>query len=246
VARTLGGAPRQPSPVVTTTAAAGPRTLVSTDSVEDGEQVVRLLKDDFAQVQLSVRAGARPGGLDAGDPHALGRAIDQLRQKQVEATRGLAVPQHRAPAQVDAQPARADRAVPGRDAAPRREGRRVARRADGGGGRGADAAADLAGARSAAYEIPFVGDAPEALNLLRRVCPDAILMDIRLPGIDGVSLTERLKASPALADIPIIMMSGDARLERLVRSMEVGAAAFVVKPFTRESLTMKVEKVLKG
>jgi CheY-like chemotaxis protein len=71
-------------------------------------------------------------------------------------------------------------------------------------------------------------------------------MDIRLPGIDGVSLTERLKASPALADIPIIMMSGDARLERLVRSMEVGAAAFVVKPFTRESLTMKVEKVLKG
>jgi hypothetical protein len=91
VARTLGGAPRQPSPVVTTTAAAGPRILVSTDSVEDGEQVVRLLKDDFAQVQLSVRAGARPGGLDAGDPHALGRAIDQLRQKQVEATRGLAV-----------------------------------------------------------------------------------------------------------------------------------------------------------
>jgi CheY-like chemotaxis protein len=98
----------------------------------------------------------------------------------------------------------------------------------------------------AAYEILFVGDAPQALNLLRRVRLDAILMDIRLPGIDGVSLTERPKASPTLADIPIIMMSGDSRVETLVRSMEVGAAAFVVKPFTRESLTMEVEKVLKG
>jgi CheY-like chemotaxis protein len=78
------------------------------------------------------------------------------------------------------------------------------------------------------------------------VRPDAILMDIRLPGIDGVSLTERLKASPALADIPIIMMSGDSRVETLVRSMEAGATAFVVKPFTRQSLTMKLEKVLKG
>jgi DNA-binding NtrC family response regulator len=42
------------------------------------------------------------------------------------------------------------------------------------------------------------------------------------------------------------VMSGDSRVETLLRSMGVGAAAFVVKPFTRESLTSKLEKVLKG
>jgi PleD family two-component response regulator len=60
------------------------------------------------------------------------------------------------------------------------------------------------------------------------------------------SRRERLKASPALADIPSIMMSGDSRVETPVRSMEAGATAFVVKPFTRQSLTLKLEKVLKG
>ena len=42
------------------------------------------------------------------------------------------------------------------------------------------------------------------------------------------------------------VMSGDSRVETLLRSIGVGAAAFVVKPFTRESLTSKLEKVLKG
>lgn len=41
-------------------------------------------------------------------------------------------------------------------------------------------------------------------------------------------------------------MSGDSRVETPVRSMEAGATAFVVKPFTRQSLTLKLEKVLKG
>jgi CheY-like chemotaxis protein len=197
--------------------------------------------------ELSSRvAGTRAGDPDAGNPHALGRAIDQLRQSQIDVTRSIAArsiePLHKwarglreqiAPSLAGARPL-ADKVGASRAVLMAVEDDDLTRRL-------ISKALD-----PAAYELQFVGDAPEALNLLRRVRPDAILMDIRLPGIDGVSLTERLKASPALADIPIIMMSGDSRVETLVRSVEVGAAAFVVKPFTRQSLTMKLEKVLKA
>jgi CheY-like chemotaxis protein len=95
-----------------------------------------------------------------------------------------------------------------------------------------------------AWETVFAADGATALARLRRHRPDVILMDIHLPGLDGVALTQRLKASAHLADIPIVMMTGDACKIALLRSMEAGAAAFVVKPFTRESLTCKLRAVL--
>jgi CheY-like chemotaxis protein len=95
-----------------------------------------------------------------------------------------------------------------------------------------------------AYEITSVRDGVEALHELRRIRPDVIFMDIGLPGIDGVSLTRRLKASPHLAQVPVVMITGDARRETITRSIEAGAADFIVKPFTRESLTAKLQKLL--
>ena len=95
-----------------------------------------------------------------------------------------------------------------------------------------------------AWETMFAVDGATALAHLRRHRPDVILMDIHLPGLDGVALTQRLKASPRLAGIPIVMMTGDASKAALASSMEAGAAAFVVKPFTRESLTSKLVSVL--
>lgn len=94
------------------------------------------------------------------------------------------------------------------------------------------------------WETMFAADGTAALAHLRRHRPDVILMDIHLPGLDGVALTQRLKTSPLLAGIPVVMMTGDASKAALLSSMEAGAAAFVVKPFTRESLTSKLQGVL--
>jgi len=93
------------------------------------------------------------------------------------------------------------------------------------------------------WEAVFATDGAAAISQLRHLRPDVILMDIRLPGIDGVSLTHQLKASPHLADIPVIMMTGDARKETLLSSLAAGAAGFVVKPFTRAVLSAKLEKL---
>lgn len=95
-----------------------------------------------------------------------------------------------------------------------------------------------------AYEFMFAGDSTDALRELRRVRPDVILMDVRLPGLDGVSLTRSLKESPQFSSIPVIMLTGDSRRETLLSSVDAGATDFVVKPFTRESLQSKLEKAL--
>ena len=103
------------------------------------------------------------------------------------------------------------------------------------------------------YTLAYAGDAAEALQHLAGSVdsapgarPAAILMDIRLPGQDGLALTRQLKASAALADIPIVMMTGDARRETLADSMAAGATAFLVKPFSREALATRLERVLGG
>jgi CheY-like chemotaxis protein len=94
------------------------------------------------------------------------------------------------------------------------------------------------------YDALFVGDAIDALYNLKFWKPHVILMDVGLPGMDGVSLTQYLKATTHLANIPVIMMTGDSRNETLKKSVHAGARDFVAKPFTRETLMAKLETAL--
>ena len=96
----------------------------------------------------------------------------------------------------------------------------------------------------ALWTVVVASDGPSALALLRRRKVDLILMDVRLPGLDGVTLTRWLKGSPDTASVPVIMMTGDSRRETLVGSIEAGAAGFVVKPVTRAILEAKLDKFL--
>jgi CheY-like chemotaxis protein len=71
-------------------------------------------------------------------------------------------------------------------------------------------------------------------------------MDIQMPGMDGVEVMRRLKATPRLADIAVIMVTGQSDRQVVTASMKTGAAGFVVKPFERGALLAKVVHVLKG
>jgi CheY-like chemotaxis protein len=93
-------------------------------------------------------------------------------------------------------------------------------------------------------DLVFEADGGAALERIGAVLPDLVLMDVMLPGRDGVDLTQSLKADPALAGIPVVMLTGEARREVLVRSMEAGAADFIVKPFTPDALIAKLVKYL--
>lgn len=80
----------------------------------------------------------------------------------------------------------------------------------------------------------------EALALLGRRHPDLILMDVGLPDLNGIELTRRLKSTPALAAIPIVMITGHSERPVLEASVKAGAVDFLVKPFEREVLLHKI------
>ena len=94
------------------------------------------------------------------------------------------------------------------------------------------------------WQVGVASDGAAAFAMLRADRPAAILMDVNLPDVDGVVLTEQLKMNPALADIPILMLTSDARRDILARSMRAGANGFIVKPFTSTGLAEKLAPYL--
>jgi CheY-like chemotaxis protein len=97
---------------------------------------------------------------------------------------------------------------------------------------------------SRGYEVCEAVSAPEAFAMLTEEPPDIILMDIRLPGMDGLTATRRLKTDPATRDIPIVAvtsyaMKGDEEMAR-----EAGCCAYVTKPLDKAFFLETVARVL--
>lgn len=97
---------------------------------------------------------------------------------------------------------------------------------------------------AANVDLIFAASGLEALATLRRHRPDLILMDIDLPGVDGLETTRRLKAIKHLSGIPVIMITGHSEKAVVVESLKAGASDFVVKPFDRTALLGKIGKFL--
>ena len=70
----------------------------------------------------------------------------------------------------------------------------------------------------------------EALSLARAELPDLILMDIQLPGIDGLTVTRALKAEPTTKEIPVVGISAHALREDVDRALQAGCTAYLSKP----------------
>ncbi len=73
--------------------------------------------------------------------------------------------------------------------------------------------------------------------------PDAILLDVRIPGQSGLDALKALKDSEH-ADIPVLMLTGEGRLDRIVQAMQLGAKGYVMKPFDGEKLISEVRAML--
>lgn len=94
------------------------------------------------------------------------------------------------------------------------------------------------------YQLVFASDGFEALNILRKTWPDIILMDVMMPGMDGMETMRRLKAAPQSAKIPVVMVTSKSEGKVVVDSRKAGAVDFVVKPFDRATLVAKIAHVL--
>ena len=93
------------------------------------------------------------------------------------------------------------------------------------------------------YEAVLASAGEEAIELAQRETPHAILLDVRMPGIDGVEVCKRLKAEPKTQYIPIIMVTGYA--ENKIAAIEGGADDFVNKPIDLMELALRVKSILR-
>ena len=96
----------------------------------------------------------------------------------------------------------------------------------------------------AGHDVHGVPDAERAVEAVESLHPNLILMDIQLPGIDGLELTRRLKADPATRDIVILATTAYAMPGDKVKATEAGCDGYVTKPIDVNALPEVVSKHL--
>jgi len=100
--------------------------------------------------------------------------------------------------------------------------------------------------KSQGYEVWEVTSAPEAFESLKEKQPDLILMDIQLPGMDGLTATRQLKADPATRDIPVLVVTSYAMKGDETKAFEAGCSGYVTKPIDKTVFLEAVAKALQG
>ena len=95
----------------------------------------------------------------------------------------------------------------------------------------------------AGYAPIVTGDPLDLAHLVRTERPGLVLLDLMLPGTDGIEIMEQIEE---LGDLPVIFISGYSRDETMARALEVGAADYIVKPFSPTELVARVRAALRG
>jgi two-component system cell cycle response regulator DivK len=88
---------------------------------------------------------------------------------------------------------------------------------------------------SASYKVVEAVDAFEAIQRLRQHMPDLILMDINMPGVDGYTLTSKLKTVPSIKNIPIIAITANAMRGDREKTLRAGCDGYIEKPIDIEN-----------
>ena len=92
------------------------------------------------------------------------------------------------------------------------------------------------------YIIDIAGDGLAALEKVASFNPDLIIMDIRMPGMDGIQALQKIRET---SQVPIIMLTGLGDLDCLIQSLGLGADDFMRKPFHPTELTARVQAKLR-
>jgi DNA-binding response OmpR family regulator len=95
------------------------------------------------------------------------------------------------------------------------------------------------------FQCLQAGDGPTALRLTRQHRPDLLILDLMLPGLDGLEVCRQLRRDAGTARIPILMLTAKAEEVERVVGLEVGADDYVVKPFSPRELVARVKAILR-
>ena len=95
------------------------------------------------------------------------------------------------------------------------------------------------------YQVLQVKDGDEGIKVVKEHHVALVLLDLRLPGIDGWSVLVRMKSDPTLVAIPVVMLTASAGAPQREKALSMGAADYLVKPLSAASLRRAVVRVLR-
>ncbi|MBX6371820.1 MAG: response regulator [Acidothermus sp.] len=93
------------------------------------------------------------------------------------------------------------------------------------------------------FVVDEAADAEQCLSILRGARPDVLVVDVAMPGIDGITLTQMLRADPATAGIRILIVSALAQRDDVERGLQAGADAYLTKPFDPDAFVAQVRRL---
>jgi two-component system, OmpR family, response regulator MtrA len=94
------------------------------------------------------------------------------------------------------------------------------------------------------HEVVSVGDGAAALEACRAGVPDLVVLDVMMPGMGGLDACRALRLEPALARVPVILLTARAQESDIEQGFNAGADDYVVKPFSPRELASRVAAVL--
>lgn len=95
------------------------------------------------------------------------------------------------------------------------------------------------------YQVSCAASGEEALSQVRSKTPDLMVLDLMLPGIDGLEVAKSLKQDPETKNIPIVMLTAKGEEADIVTGLELGADDYITKPFSPRILVARVRAVLR-
>ena len=98
--------------------------------------------------------------------------------------------------------------------------------------------------KDAGYRVLEATSGPEALETMRRDKPDAMVLDVRMPGMTGYEVCQEVRRDPEFAGLPVIMLTALSLPDERIRGIEAGATDFITKPFNRKELLARIQASL--
>jgi DNA-binding response OmpR family regulator len=97
---------------------------------------------------------------------------------------------------------------------------------------------------NAGCDVTVASDGESALQAVRDVLPDLVILDVLMPRMDGWEVAKEIKRDPRTADIPIMFLTSKGQEQDVLEGFDAGGADYVVKPFSPRELQARIRSVL--
>jgi two-component system response regulator MprA len=101
------------------------------------------------------------------------------------------------------------------------------------------------GLRYEGFQVESASDGEQGITAAQRVSPDLIILDLMLPGIDGLEVCRRLRANPITRDIPVLMLTAKDEVRDRITGLRTGADDYLAKPFDFDELLERMRAILR-